>query len=169
MDGFCLDIFLLVPIVWGLVRGLYKGIIMSSASFVGLIIAIILANKFSAELSVELNNWFVLSEKAINIVSYLAIFVIVSLLCFFIAKILEKFLKIVTLSWLNKLMGAIFGVVKYALILSVLINLTNKLNTYISIISEEKKSESILYKPLKEFVPAVLPYAKFYIENDNEE
>ncbi len=35
--------------------------------------------------------------------------------------------------------------------------------------SEERKAESILYMPLKEFVPAVMPYAKFYIDGENEE
>ncbi|NCC99491.1 MAG: CvpA family protein [Bacteroidia bacterium] len=169
MDGFWLDILLLIPIAWGLVRGLYKGIVMSIASFVGLIIAIILANRFSADFSVELHNWFVFSDKTTHVISYFAIFVVVSLLCFFIAKLLDKFLKIVTLSWLNRLLGAIFGVIKYALILSVLINLANELNSHIPFISEEKRTESILYMPLKEFVPAVLPYAKSYIDGENEE
>ena len=62
-----------------------------------------------------------------------------------------------------------FGVIKYALILSVLINLANELNNNILFVSEERKAESILYMPLKEFVPAVMPYAKFYIDGENEE
>lgn len=169
MNGFWLDICLLIPIAWGLVRGLYKGIVMSIASFVGLIIAIILANRFSTDFSVELYDWFVFSDRTMHAISYFAIFVVVSLLCFFIAKLLDKFLKILTLSWLNRLLGAIFGVIKYALILSVLINLANELNNHIPFVSDEKKAESILYMPLKEFVPAVMPYAKFYIDGENEE
>ncbi|MCQ2369879.1 MAG: CvpA family protein [Paludibacteraceae bacterium] len=167
MENYIIDICLLIPLAWGLVRGLYRGLTLSIGSLIGLILGIYMANSYSPDLSAVFLKQFTLSRNVSYAIAYFVIFSGVTIIMFLISKLLDKFFKFVMLSWLNKLLGAIFGVFKYALVLSVCINLLEVANNYVSFIPEQKKSESILYTPIEKLVPTILPYIKFYA-NSNE-
>jgi membrane protein required for colicin V production len=77
-----------------------------------------------------------------------------------IARILDKFLHLILLGWLNKLLGAIFGFFKWAIILSFFIMVIEYANSKFEFLSPEKKSESLLYEPIKKVVPTIMPYVK---------
>ena len=169
MEQYWLDICLIIPLAWGLVRGLYKGLMMSVGSLVGLILGVYLANIYAPQLSAVLLKQFVLSQQVAHVLAYFLIFGGVTLISFLIAKILDKFFKVVMLSWLNRLLGALFGVVKYALALSVILNLIALLdNNNLSIIPQDAKNNSILYEPVLKTVPTLLPYVKFYVGGDGQ-
>lgn len=166
MENYIIDICLLIPLAWGLVRGLYRGLTLSIGSLIGLILGIYMANSYSPDLSAVFLKQFTLSRNVSYAIAYFVIFSGVTIIMFLISKLLDKFFKFVMLSWLNKLLGAIFGVFKYALVLSVCINLLEVANNYVSFIPEQKKSESILYTPIEKLVPTILPYVKFYVNSD---
>ncbi len=166
---YILDIILVIPLAWGLVRGMYKGFLMSVGSLLGLIIGIYVANAYSGQLTEYVLQQFVLSLGVAHAISFFVIFAGVALICFFVSKLLDKFFKLVMLSWLNRLLGAIFGVLKCALIVSVILNLVIMVDRYVSFIPEQAKSEAVLYEPLQKMVPTILPYVKFYVTGDGDE
>ncbi len=166
---YILDIILVIPLAWGLVRGLYKGFLLSVGSLLGLIIGIYVANAYSGQMSEYVLRQFVLSQGMAHAISFFVIFAGVAFICFLISKLLDKFFKMVILSWLNRLLGAIFGVLKCALIVSVILNLVIMVDRYVSFIPEQTKSESVLYEPLQKMVPTILPYVKFYVTGDGED
>ncbi len=168
MEEYILDICLVIPLAWGLVRGLYKGIILSVGSFIGMIAGIYLANAYASDLTALMLKHFVLAENLAHAIAYFIIFVGVTILVFLISKLLDKVIKVVMLSWVNRLLGAVVGVLKYAIVLSVLLNLIAMAEGYVSILPEKVKSESVLYKPIYKFVPTVLPYVKFYVMGDEK-
>ena len=169
MEQYWLDICLIIPLAWGLVRGLYKGLMMSVGSLVGLVLGVYMANIYAPQLSGILLKQFVLSQQVAHVLAYFIIFGGVTLISFLIAKILDKFFKVVMLSWLNRLLGALFGVVKYALALSVILNLIALLdNNNLSIIPQDAKNNSIMYEPVLKTVPTLLPYVKFYVGGDGQ-
>ena len=51
------------------------------------------------------------------------------------------------LSWLNRLVGAAFGVAMWALIVSLILNLITFIEPYYPIIKPEAKQQSQLYEP----------------------
>lgn len=163
-----LDICLVIPLAWGLVRGLYKGLLLSVGSLIGLVLGIYVANIYSTDLTKFMLSKFVLSENIAHVIAYFLIFAGVTLVTFFVAKILDKFFKVVMLSWLNRLLGAIFGILKYALVISVILNLLSMVDGYVQTIPEQRKKESILYEPLYKLVPTVLPYVNFYVVGDGK-
>ena len=169
MKEYWLDICLIIPLAWGLVRGLYKGLVLSVGSLIGLILGIYAAYIYSSDLTDVMLRQFVLSRQVAHTISYFIIFAGVTLLTFFISKILDKFFKVVMLSWLNRLLGAIFGVFKYALALSVILNLLAMTDNYVHIISAEARQNSILYEPVFKAVPTLLPYVKFYVSGDGQQ
>ena len=67
-----------------------------------------------------------------------------------------------SLGGLNKLFGGLFGALKYALILSVLINVFNVVDDKFSIINPTTKSASFAYKPVLDLGPALWEEAKSY-------
>ena len=62
----------------------------------------------------------------------------------------------------------LFGVLKTALILSVILLLFDHVDKDVHIISEETKEESQVYEPLKNLVPTLLPFLNFWDADDNE-
>ena len=58
---------------------------------------------------------------------------------------------------LNKLLGGIFGGLKIALILSILLLIFNTLNKTIPFVSDEEIESSLLYKPVKSIALMIFP------------
>ena len=86
-------------------------------------------------------------------ITFIVIVVVISLA----GKALTKLASFVFLGLLNKILGGLFGGAKIALILSVIIMLMNKVHWAKSLISEEDKNQSILYQPVSELAPLVMP------------
>lgn len=160
MEFSYLDIFFAIPLLWGIVRGLMNGFIRSLSVFVGLILGIYLAHVYAPDLSPTISEWFTISANQCLSLSYVIIFIAVMLLVAIVARILDKFLHLILLGWLNKLLGAVFGFFKWAIILSFFIMLIEYANSKFEFLSPEKKSESLLYEPIKNVVPTIMPYVK---------
>lgn len=160
MEFSYLDIFFAIPLIWGIVRGLMSGFIRSLSVFVGLILGITLAQTYAADLSPTIQEWFTLSARQCLSIAYVTIFVAVMIVVAIIARILDKFLHLILLGWLNKLLGALFGFFKWAIILSFFIMVIEYANSKFEFLSPEKKSESLLYEPIKNVVPTIMPYVK---------
>jgi membrane protein required for colicin V production len=160
MEFSYLDIFFAIPLLWGIVRGLMSGFIRSLSVFVGLILGIYLAHVYASDLSPTISEWFTISAKQCLSLSYVIIFIVVMLFVAIAARILDKFVHLILLGWLNKLLGALFGFFKWAIILSFFVMLIEYANSKFEFLSQEKKSESLLYEPIKEIVPTIMPYVE---------
>lgn len=160
MEFSYLDIFFAIPLLWGIVRGLMSGFIRSLSVFVGLILGIYLAHVYASDLSPTISEWFTISAKQCLSLSYVIIFIAVMLFVAIAARILDKFVHLILLGWLNKLLGALFGFFKWAIILSFFVMLIEYANSKFEFLSQEKKSESLLYEPIKEIVPTIMPYVE---------
>lgn len=160
MEFSYLDIFLAIPLLWGIVRGLMVGFVRSLSIFIGLILGIYLSYIYAPELSPQIGEWFTITANQCLSLAYVIIFISVMIMVAILARILDKFLHIILLGWLNKLLGAIFGFFKWAIILSFFIMVIEYANSKFEFLSPEKKSESILYTPIKNVVPTIMPYVK---------
>ena len=160
MEFSYLDIFFAIPLIWGIVRGLMSGFVRSLSVFIGLILGVYLAHIYAPDLSPTISEWFTLSARQCLSLAYVVIFIAVMLLVAIVARILDKFLHLILLGWLNKLLGALFGFFKWAIILSLFIMLIEYANSKFEFLTPEKKSESLLYEPIKNVVPTIMPYVK---------
>ena len=102
-----LDIVLAIVLVIGIVMGLKAGLIKMGVSLAGLILAIFLAGRFYVALADTMT--FISSAGAARVVAYIIIFIVVMLIAALLAWILTKFASIILLGWLNRLVGAIVG------------------------------------------------------------
>ena len=164
-----IDICLLVPLLWGAARGLYKGLVSTVCSIVGVVAGLYLSSAKAADGAALLSQWFELNDHQLYVIAYILIFVVTVLLVLLLSQLIEHFLKLVTLSWLNRVLGALFGVVKYALIVSLVLNLVDVFHQRTGLLKQQGSQDSYFYEPLKNFGPMVLPYFSFYVNQTDEE
>ncbi len=161
-----LDIILLVPVLWFAYRGFNKGFIIELSSLVALVLGIYVAINFSGFTASWLVKNFEISEKYLTIISFIVTFIAVVFGVFMVGKILEKFVDVLLLGFINKLAGGAFGIVKAAFLMSVILWIINSLDPGDFIIKQETREGSMLYEPIESFAPAVIP--KLKLEKFNE-
>jgi len=152
-----IDIVLAALILFGLVRGFIKGLFVEVASVVALVAGVYGAIHFShyaAELLQDKVNW---DEKTLNITAFAITFVVIILVIALAGKALTKLADFAALGILNKLLGGIFGALKIALILSVLLNVFDKMNNTITFLDDEATESSVLYNPVKNLAVKIFP------------
>ncbi|MBJ7880935.1 CvpA family protein [Gelidibacter salicanalis] len=152
-----LDIVLTVLILFGLVRGLMKGFFVEIASLVALVAGVYGAIHFSnyaATFIDENSQW---DEKTVNIVAFAATFLVIVLVIALAGQALTKLADFAALGIVNKLLGAVFGALKMAVILSVVLNVFDSMNRAIPLTDENSIEDSMLYAPVKSLVPAIFP------------
>jgi membrane protein required for colicin V production len=152
-----IDIVLGALILFGLVRGFMKGLFVEVASLVALIAGVYGAihfSDFAAEFLQTKTDW---NEKTIGITAFAITFVVIILAISLAGKALTKLADFAALGIINKLAGGIFGALKIAFILSVVLIVFDKMNSTITFIDEENMEDSILYSPVKSLIPMVFP------------
>jgi len=155
-----IDIVLCIPIVWGLYRGFTKGLIIQVASLVALGLGIYGAITFSNIVAEYIKANFEMDYNYVSILAFAVTFLVIVIGIHFLGRAVEKILKLVALGLFNKLFGALFGAFKMAIILSALLFLFEMVNNRFQIISPESKSQSLLYEPLSNAIPRIIPQAK---------
>jgi membrane protein required for colicin V production len=153
------DIVIVVLLVLGFIRGIMNGLFVEIASLVGVVAGVFVAIHYSNYLETYLGNatfvdW---SAQTNKIVAFVVTFLVVVLLILLIGKILTKIADIAALGMLNKVLGGVFGVLKIALILSIIFIFFNQVNNTIPFIKKETLEASMLYNPIKKIVPELFP------------
>ncbi len=163
-----LDLALIIPIILGFVFGLFKGLIRELTSLAAIVLGIYGAKLFAPALSGFLIHTGHFSSKSALPVSYFLLFLLIALGLLFISNMLDKIFESMALGGINKFMGGIFGALKYALIVSVLLNVFDALDSRFSIINNRTKMESIAYKPILHFGPKLWEETKKHKADENK-
>ena len=158
-----IDIVLGALIIYGVIKGFFKGLFVEVASLLALILGVYGAVHFSNYASEFLSNYVDWSEKTMSITSFAITFVAIVLAISLAGKALTKLANFAALGFINKFLGALFGGLKIALILSVVLLVFNRVNLTLDLISEEELQSSVLYEPVGALAPMILP--QFIDEN----
>ena len=152
-----IDIILGALLLFGLIRGVMKGLFVEVASLGALVAGIYGAIHFSNFAAEFLDSRLDWEEKYINIVAFAVTFVIIVLIIALAGKALTKLADFAALGILNKLLGGVFGALKIGLILSILLIVFDNMNNTIPFADKEDLEDSILYKPVKGLAPLIFP------------
>ena len=162
------DIVIAVILLFGLVKGYMKGLFIEITSLVGLVLGVYGALHFSFYLGNILKDHVSWEESMIQIVAFAGTFLIILLHLVFIGKALTKIAETIFLGFFNKLLGAIFGVLKYALILSIVFLIYDQINNSLKFLNKKESKESVLYEPIKNLAPAIFPNLVKVVEKENK-
>ncbi len=114
-----LDIVVIAVLVIAAIFGLRTGIIKAVLSLAGLIVGVILAGHYYVPLSEQLT--FISSATAAKIVAFAIILIGVMVIAGVLASLFKWAVSIVMLGWVNRLGGAVFGLLLGAIFCSALL------------------------------------------------
>lgn len=116
------DILVVTVLAYGFIRGAFRGLVREVSSIVGVLGGFYAAFTYYPNvarlLSPLISHW-VTHSAYINILSYLAIFSTVVIVVSILAAIIKYLLNIAYLGWVDRVCGALFGVVKAGLVICV--------------------------------------------------
>ena len=161
-----LDIVIALILLIGAISGLRKGFIVQLFSIGAIILSAWLSYTFSSAFSEWLASYIHAEGFWLNIISFLLIFIGIGILCRLLGRLVEKIFKFAMLGWLNRLLGAVFSVAKYALVLGLVVVLFNAINSRFAWVQEEKLAESKMYALIKEGAYTVFPYFEGLLKGD---
>ncbi|MDP5045366.1 CvpA family protein [Leeuwenhoekiella sp. W20_SRS_FM14] len=150
-----LDIILGIFLILGLYKGIKNGLLIELASIIALVIGIYGAIHFSYYAVDYLNDKVAWSEHTINLLAFALTFITIVLIISLAGRLLTKVASLIMLGIVNKILGGLFGVLKVAFILSVILMFSSALT--MTLIDEKIREESVVYNAIQPIAPLVLP------------
>jgi len=149
------DIILAIFLGWAFIKGLRNGFIHEVASLAALILGIYGAIRFSDYTAGLLIEHFSMTGKYLGILALALTFVAIVILVHFVGEIVDRLVKAVALGFVNKIFGAVFGLLKMAFILSLILFVVNEFDRKTHFLPKDKLEDSILYAPISGFFPFI--------------
>lgn len=152
------DLVILLIIGFFGFKGFKNGLVKELGSLIALIAGIFLAIRLSDLLGLLIQDNKQIEVEYIPIISFAIIFIIVVVLVLAFAKILNQFVKLIKMQWLNKIAGVIFSIIKLTLILGGVFYLIVQFNKQIQIVDNVFFYKSLLFKPCINVFELLFPY-----------
>jgi membrane protein required for colicin V production len=152
-----IDLIIVVLLILSVIRGFTDGFVKEVASLLALVLGIWGAIKFSTFTAAKLYDWFDMSGQYVGIVSFLVTFIIIVVIIHFVGTLADKMVDAISIGFLNRILGMVFGLIKSVLILSVFFTILNVLDVRHPFLPKTKIEESKFYMPISDIVPAIFP------------
>ncbi len=115
-----LDIIIVVILCYCVIRGVFRGLIKELSSIIGVFSGFYAAYTYYTVVAKPLSEW-ISNQGYLNILSFMLIFCVVFLVISILGVIINYLLKLAFLGWFDRFCGAVFGVMKGLLIVSVIL------------------------------------------------
>lgn len=138
-----LDILLAIPLCYFIYKGWRRGLVFEIVSLVSILLGAWACVHFSTWVADALN----LKGEGSVLIAFFITFAAVVVLAYFFGKAIEGVFKMVKLNALNKILGAVFGMIKCLCVLSVIINFIMLADHDELVLTPKVKQESVLFTP----------------------
>lgn len=152
-----IDLIIVVILILSMVMGFINGLVKEVASLAALVLGIWGAIKFSTFTAEKLYDFFDMSGQYVGVIAFLVTFGIIVVLIHFLGLIVNKIVDAAALSFVNRLLGIVFGLLKSVLILSVLFVVLNSIDARRPFLPKDKIEESMFYNPISDIAAAIFP------------
>ena len=160
-----IDIVLGVLLVMSMFKGIKNGLFVELASLVSLILGIYVAIKFSYLAKIMLSAIVHWNPKTIQIIAFIITFLIIVVAISVLAKFLTSIADFAQLGVINKLGGGFFCLLKTILVLSIFLNLFEKINYNNIIAKKETLDNSLFYRPVQKTAGFIYPSIEKWYED----
>ncbi len=148
-----LDIIIAAPMLYGLIKGFFNGLIKEITGLLGLLIGVYIAINFSTYLYPNFTKVLAGNEKFIPIISFATLFIVSLMVIRLLGYFLDKITNFLALGFISKILGAIFGGLKIVVILSFILTIAGQYE----FIEKNTEKESVLIDPLKQISEIIVP------------
>ncbi|WP_213520907.1 CvpA family protein [Nonlabens sp.] len=152
-----LDIIICIVLLIGLYKGYLNGFFVELTSLIALIAAIygsIYFSNFAGDWLREQVKW---DDVYSTVASFIVTFLVIIFVITYVGKLITKVIKTVNLSFINKIAGAAFGLIKMGFLASVILMFINSASGELNIISKDTQNKSIVYGHIEPLAPFLLP------------
>ncbi len=134
-----------------------KGLFIEVSSLIALFLGVYGATHFSNFAETFIRNSTHLDNSLIKLSAFAITFIVIVIAISIIGRMMTKLIDYANLGLLNQLLGGVFGALKLALIISVLLIFFEKFNNTIPLVRKETINKSKFYSPVRKIVPTLFP------------
>lgn len=160
-----LDIIIALPLCYFIFKGWRRGLIFEIAALLSILVGCWACVHFSTWVAEALN----LKGDGAVLVAFFITFAGVVAGAYFLGKAIEGVFKMVKLNFVNKILGAFFGMAKALCILSILLNFVIMVDQNEVILTQNVKQESKLFNPAYKIGNKLTLSLKDYISQKRED
>ena len=139
-----LDLIIGIILVLFAITGLRKGLIIEAFYLASFLFGAYGAMHFSDAVADWMSDFINVSEDYLTIISFIVTFIIVLILVRLLGRIISRLLEAISLGFVDKIGGFIFGVLKGALLVSVIVMVMNVFGAT-DLINNDLRESSKLY------------------------
>ncbi len=154
------DIITLLVLVWAIVSGWRSGFAAQLLSFAGIIIGLILAVRFGA----QVGSWLGIDPKFAAVAGFVITFVVAVIIALILTKFLKAMLSFIGLHSLDTLLGIALSMLKYMLILSVAYAAFGSFNDDLQLVEKKYINTSRTFRPVRSASECIFPYIEWLKE-----
>ncbi len=147
-----LDVLYLILIVFAIIKGISRGLVVGVFSILAFIIGLAAALKLSAIVAQRLQESAGAHGPWLPVVSFFLVFIVVAVAVSWLAKLVDKAFDIALLGWVNMLGGIVLYVVIYTILFSVMLFYVE--NT--GMVKPETLAESTTYPYIQPWGPKLM-------------
>jgi membrane protein required for colicin V production len=152
-----IDAIIVIILILSLVTGFINGFVKEVASLAALILGIWGAIKFSAFTAEKLYDYFDMTGRYVGVIAFIVTFGIIVVIIHFVGILADKIIDAVSLGFINRLLGIVFGLIKSVLIMSVFFSVLNAIDARNSFLPKTTIEQSKFYSPISDIAPAIFP------------
>lgn len=152
-----LDFIFIALLLYAAWKGFKRGFVIELFTFLALFLGLYAGIHFSDFVSNVCREHLNVSTEYLPAISFTLIFLAVGAMIYFGGKAVEKLIKIIQLSLINKILGIFFSSLKMIFLMGAGILIIESYNEKEEFISEETKTKSLLFYPLKKVVTISIP------------
>jgi membrane protein required for colicin V production len=163
-----IDILLIVPLCYAGWKGFKNGFVIELFTLLAILVGIYVGIHFSDFVAEWMKSTFEWDSPYLPVIAFTITFLGVGAMIYFGGKLVEKMIKVVHLSPVNKAFGIVFAVLKMLYILSVILVLIDSYDEKGDFFPENTKESSLLYEPVKNISTTTVPAlaeSTIFIEN----
>jgi len=153
-----IDVFILIILALFIIKGLFRGLIIEVFTLAGLLIGYVVALKGFGLVTAIIDSMVELPALLVTTLGFLIIFIGILVIFRVAAGLVKKFAKWTLLGWVDHLCGGVFGMLKGALIASLLALLFSLIP--MSEDMQKTQDDSLLFKPIRGVAPAIFNFVQ---------
>ena len=159
-----LDIIIAIPLVYGLAKGFENGLIKEVSGIIAIILGLYIAIHFSSFFESKINRFFEVQQEFIPIITFVLLFFATFVIFKLLGYIIDRLLNVLALGFISKVLGSVFGVLKFVVILSFLLKMAQNYD----LINKKTKAKSSLFNHLElcseQIIPEITKYKQDFLE-----
>jgi membrane protein required for colicin V production len=152
-----IDILIIVPLIYAGYKGFKHGLIIEVFTLLALFVGLYVGINFSDFIAAKLKDAFSWESPYAPTICFTLIFLAVGAMVYFAGVTIQKMVKVVNLSPVDKFFGIFFAVLKMTYFISIFLVLLDAYDEKGDFFPEEKKEGSLLYAPVKGLSTSTVP------------